>query len=128
VIEHYDGQPERAAEPGVETGLAGERHRIVLKRHVTQIERLPDRKKSDEQQPINLARGRQEQRALHRRRLTLSGKRCANHHGRHKFAMLVQRQMPAAARQHGDQQGGGGGRAQTTRRQKPCMVTAIRAA
>jgi len=60
VVEQNDGEPERIAQPGPQAGLAGERHGIVLDRHVTQIKRFAESQKAYDQEPIGLAGGRQE--------------------------------------------------------------------
>ena len=65
VIEQHDGQAEGVAQPGPQAALAGERHGVVLQRHVTQIERLAERQKADDQKPIGLAGCGQEQWAFH---------------------------------------------------------------
>ena len=65
VIEQNDRQPERIAQPGPQAALAGERHGVVLQRHVAQIERLAERQKAYDQKPIGLAGGGQEQCAFH---------------------------------------------------------------
>ena len=62
MIEEHDGQPKRPAQPGIEPGLAGERHGAVLDREVAQIEGLPHGQEADHQQPVQLACGRPEQR------------------------------------------------------------------
>ena len=53
-----DDKPEGGAQPGIEAGLAGERHRRVFDRQISQVKRLAERQKSDDQQDIELARGR----------------------------------------------------------------------
>ena len=66
VVEEDDRNPKRRAQPGLQTGLAGQLGVQILDRHVADIERLADRKKGDDQKPVGLSRCRQKQWALHR--------------------------------------------------------------
>src|SRR5207244_604202 len=64
VVERND-DPEAGAQPSLQPALAGERDAVVLYREIAQIERLPEREKADDQQPVGLARARAEQRGRH---------------------------------------------------------------
>src|SRR5262249_20255376 len=55
-----DREMEGRTQPGVLPGLAGERHRRMLDREIAHVERLADRQKADDQEPVSLAGSRNE--------------------------------------------------------------------
>jgi hypothetical protein len=56
---------ESAAQPGLQAGLAGKLYVEIFDRHIAQIERLPDRQERDDQEPIGLSCGGEEEGAGH---------------------------------------------------------------
>src|SRR5262245_14561580 len=65
MIVQDDHQPERRAQPGIETGLAGERYLRIFDREIAQIKRFAEREKADEQQPVGLLRSGKKEPRIH---------------------------------------------------------------
>src|SRR5512139_4274794 len=59
--EHHNRDLAREAQPGVQSGLAGKSNARLLDREIAHVERVTDRTKSDDQQPVRRARTWQEQ-------------------------------------------------------------------